>query len=458
MSKWKAVREVFQEFLKRKIGLLGFIMLVIFVVIAVMAPVLAPINPSDYRSPTAWVEYPKGVPPEWVALFSSKKPAKHLILKNYELSRSRFSGFTNTTLKYKFRYDSDTPPKNIVIAMNVSNVTQAFIRFRLVRPDNKSLTLKTMSITSGSLNQSQAIKLSLFEDSSFLEGVVTWLAEQGVNVKKGTTNLGDYIFLNLNNGKVLKGDYELRVMVISTYDIKFDKAEIILSGAVYGLMGTDAFGRDLFYGLVWGTPIALLIGVLVSVLSTMIGLFYGVVAGYIGGYIDEVLMRIVDILLAMPVLPILIVMSLVFKPSWWEIALMITIFGWEGLSRVVRSIALQLRESAFVEAARSIGASRWRIIIKHIVPNIIPYTVASLALAVPGAILTEASLSFLGLGDPTFPTWGTILHDAEMGGALSSGMWWWFIPPGLLIALVSMSFVFMGYAIDEIVNPRLRRR
>ncbi len=458
MSKWKAVREVLQEFLRRKIGLLGLVMLIIFVAIAIMAPVLAPINPSDYRSPTAWVEYPKGVPPEWIALFSTKKPAKHIVLKNYHLSRSRFSGFTNTTLKYKFKYDSDTPPKNIIIVMNVSNITQAFIRLRLIRPDNKSLTLKTMSITSGSLNQSQTIKLSLFEDNDFLESVVTWLAKQGVNVKKGTTNLGDYIFLNLKNGKVLKGNYEFRIMVISTYDIKFNKAEIILLGTVYGLMGTDAFGRDLFYGLVWGTPIALLIGVLVSVLSTMIGLFYGVIAGYIGGYLDELLMRIVDVLLAMPVLPILIVMSLVFKPSWWEIALMITIFGWEGLSRVVRSIALQLRESAFVEAARAIGASRWRIIVKHIVPNIVPYTVASLALAVPGAILTEASLSFLGLGDPTFPTWGTILHDAEVGGALSSGMWWWFIPPGLLIALVSMSFVFMGYAIDEIVNPRLRRR
>ena len=140
------------------------------------------------------------------------------------------------------------------------------------------------------------------------------------------------------------------------------------------------------------------------------------------------------------------------------IILFLTIFGWMGIARVSRSIALQLKESAFVEAARAIGASRKRIIVVHIIPNIVPYTVAALALGIPDAILTEAALSFLGLGDPSLPTWGAILNQAQSGGALGSGMWWWFIPPGLAIAVVSMAFVFIGYAVDEIVNPRLRRR
>ncbi len=132
-------------------------------------------------------------------------------------------------------------------------------------------------------------------------------------------------------------------------------------------------------------------------------------------------------------------------------------FGWVGLVFTVRSMALQLRESLYVEAARALGATDRRIILKYIFPQVLPYTFASIALGVPGAILAEAGLSFLGLGDPSVVTWGKLLHDAQQANAVLNNAWWWVVPPGLAIALVGMSFVFLGYTLDAILNPRLRR-
>ena len=120
-------------------------------------------------------------------------------------------------------------------------------------------------------------------------------------------------------------------------------------------------------------------------------------------------------------------------------------------------MALQLKNLSYVEASVLLGASRWRVIFKHIIPQIIPYALASIALSVPAAILTEAALSFLGLGDLTLPTWGQILHDAQVYGAAARGLWWWALPPGLMIAITGVAFVLIGNSLDAIFNPKLRR-
>ncbi|MEM1951012.1 MAG: ABC transporter permease, partial [Candidatus Nitrosocaldus sp.] len=131
--------------------------------------------------------------------------------------------------------------------------------------------------------------------------------------------------------------------------------------------------------------------------------------------------------------------------------------GWVGIAKVSRSIALQIKSLAYVEAAELMGQSSIKIIFRHIFPQLLPYTFASIAISVPGAIITEAGLSFLGLGDPTMPTWGQILHDANLYGAAARGLWWWIVPPGLMIALTGLAFVLIGNALDAIVNPRLKR-
>ncbi len=167
-------------------------------------------------------------------------------------------------------------------------------------------------------------------------------------------------------------------------------------------------------------------------------------------------MRFNDILLTIPGLPLLIVLTAVIGPSIISVVVLIGFLGWMGIARLIRSQVLSLKTKAFVEAARASGGGTWHIIGRHLVPNVITMAYTQLALTVPGAIVTEAALSFLGLGDPFLQTWGKMLHDVQYYGAVSE--WWWAIPPGLCIALLSMAFVFIGYAMDDILNPKLRGR
>ena len=182
----------------------------------------------------------------------------------------------------------------------------------------------------------------------------------------------------------------------------------------------------------------------------------GLVAGYLGGIVDEILMRFADMLLVLPFLPLLLVLIAVLGPSIWNLIILMGLLGWMGFSRVIRSQVLSLKERAFVEASRAAGAGALHIIVKHLLPNVMSLVYVNLALTVPTAIVVEAALSWLGLGDPNTMTWGMMLHDIQYWGAYKD--WWWVLPPGLCIALLSSSFVLIGYAIDEIVNPKLRER
>jgi len=235
-------------------------------------------------------------------------------------------------------------------------------------------------------------------------------------------------------------------------------SEFIVWGARYGLLGTTSFGFDVWTQLVHGARISLIVGTLAAVLSTVLGILFGVTSGYLGGIVDEITMRIVDILLCLPLLPLLLALSSTFKPNVYYLVILIAIFGWQGLARVIRSQVLSLREMPFIESARASGASSSYLIIRHLIPNVFPIAMASMVLAVPAAILTEAALSFLGFGDPFAPTWGKMLHEAQSEGAFGQLAWWYIMPPGFAITFLCVAFVFIGHALDEIVNPRLRRR
>jgi len=229
-----------------------------------------------------------------------------------------------------------------------------------------------------------------------------------------------------------------------------------LYGNTYGLMGTDHLGRDLFSQLVYGARLSLFVGLFSAVLSVVIGLLIGLISGYLGKVVDEILMRFTDALLVLPTLPLLLVLIAVLGPSVWNLIMVIGILGWMGFARMVRSQTLSLKERPFVEAAKAVGAGKWHIISRHVLPNVMNLVYVSLALSVPSAILGEAALSWLGLFDPTVVSWGRMLHDAQFFEGTER--WWWIIPPGMSIALVSLSFILIGYTLDEILNPKLRQR
>ena len=213
--------------------------------------------------------------------------------------------------------------------------------------------------------------------------------------------------------------------------------------------GTNDIGQDIFSELIYSTRISLFVGFFAAFVSVAIGTLVGLFSGYLRGAADEVLMGTTDIVLIIPALPLMIILAAHTSPSIWNIIIVIGALWWTSTARVVRSRVLQLREMPFVEAARSLGAGDGYIVFKHILPNTLQVILAKFILAVAGAMLTEASLSFLGLGDPLQKSWGMMLNYAFSRGGFLNGYWWWYLPPGICISLAVLSFVLIGFGLEE---------
>jgi peptide/nickel transport system permease protein len=223
-------------------------------------------------------------------------------------------------------------------------------------------------------------------------------------------------------------------------------------------LGTDELGRSVLDLVIQGSQISLFVGFLATAISMVIGSLVGISAGYFGGGIGALLMRFTDWFLVIPFLPLAIVLGAILGRSLFVIALVIGLITWAGTARVVRAQVLALKERPYVERARALGASNRQIIARHILPNVFPLIFANTILVVAVAILTETTLSFLGLGDPFSVSWGSILESAYAEGAISLGAWWYLVPPGVCVVLVVLGFTMCGYAFDEILDPRLRDR
>ncbi|HEY3094385.1 MAG TPA: ABC transporter permease, partial [Nitrososphaera sp.] len=334
--------------------------------------------------------------------------------------------------------------------------TQPILQVDVVRPDGKDFMIYFSSLPTSQQENNEFSARVFSTERSIAENLRDYSSI--FSYPQNPTRPQVMIFSDAQDNKVLKGKYVIRETFYLFDDGDVVKnSGVILGGKVYGLMGTDEMRRDLAIGILWGAPAALFIGFTVAIAAVLIGLIYGVFAGYKGNRTDEGLMRISDVFYSLPTLPLLIILSVTIGRSIFLITGFLVIFGWVGMAKVSRSISLQLKNMQYVEAAKLMGQSDSKIIFKHIIPQLIPLTFASIAIAVPGAILGEAALSFLGLGDPSIPTWGQILHEANTAGAAARGLWWWIIPPGLMIAITGLAFALIGNALDAIVNPRSRR-
>jgi peptide/nickel transport system permease protein len=237
------------------------------------------------------------------------------------------------------------------------------------------------------------------------------------------------------------------------------------------VLGTDDLGRDILNLTVHGTRISMLIGLLATLVTIMIGTSSGIIAGYVGGAVDSILMRITDFFLVLPTFVLALILApivldligsdaLVFgiRANLFVTVIVIGVTSWASTARIIRAQALSVRERMFVDRARVIGGSRAHIMRRHILPNVINLIVANTVLTFAGAVLTETTLAFVGLGDPFDPSWGQILNAAESRGAPGLGAWWFFAPPAACVVLVVLAFTLVGGALDDVLNPRARLR
>ncbi len=223
-------------------------------------------------------------------------------------------------------------------------------------------------------------------------------------------------------------------------------------------LGFDELGRDVLGAVIYGTRASLAIGIFVTLIIVFVGATFGIAAGYFGGLFDIVIMRITEAFSIIPTIPLILTLSAIIGQNFSNIILILGLTGWPSTARLVRSQTLSIKQRNYVERAKAIGAGDIYIMMKHILPNVFPLIFSNIILLVQNAIITESTLAFLGVGDPTIPTWGQLLRSAREQGAISTGSWWLFIPAGICLVLLASSFVFIGYGFDEINNPKLRRR
>lgn len=494
-----------KTFSRSKRGMLGLIIIMAFVIVAVCAPVITPYDPVSILV-TPKIAYKLSKPVWYRYLFPGENISENVDVTSDPYFRSadaigklafETSSAGQGSIHTEYVSDRGFPEGSgpgcmaIVFSREASVTPYGEVKANLAATFNYPYSFPPKQFL-GQVAflidnpQNQTIRINVVLEKTGSERRITWTNDSFKIVSEGwiipyyppinSANPDTTEWLEETLGKEWSespdrmmfsepGEYRFRVEITfedtqsgaSSVTVNVDDLFLRIYGSAFGLLGTDANSRDLFTQLVFGARISLLIGLLTALFTTIIGLTVGLVAGYTGGIVDQILMRFTDMLLVIPDTPLYIVLMAVLNPSIWTLVTLMTMIGWTGFARISRSQALSLKERPFVEAARAVGGGRLHIILRHILPNVMSLVYVALATAVPSAIINEAWLSFLGLYDPTTMTWGRMLEGMS-GEAEGILMWWWIVPPGLCIAAISLSFILIGYALDDILNPKLRER
>ena len=259
--------------------------------------------------------------------------------------------------------------------------------------------------------------------------------------------LGIYIFL-VFIGMAIYGRF---FTPYSPFDSQFPS---YLKPSLSHLLGTDYGGHDVFSQFMYGTGVSLWVGAMVALISVFVGTFVGLISGYYSGIVDNLLMRIVDILLILPTFPLLVILSTYFRPTITSTILILGILGWPFMSRVIRSQTLTIRERPFIKAAILSGMPGYRIVFSQIFKFVLPLIIINAVYAFVGAIVAQAGLAFFGLGDLASVNWGTMLYYAQNQNAVIYSAWWWIVPPGISIAVLGIAANIFGSGVNEVFGKR----
>ena len=261
------------------------------------------------------------------------------------------------------------------------------------------------------------------------------------------------------NGIVIPAVDEYGIIILDQYgNPTYEVDERFNAPSSTHWFGTDDRARDLWSGVLYAGRTSLFVGLVTATIIISFATTVGLMAGYFGGIIDELIMRIADILMVLPRLPLLIVLTTMLSPSIYTIMFVIAVLGWTRPARQIRALTLSLKQYDYVESTKASGGGPFHIIFHHIFPNVSGIVVAHLVTETVMVILLESGLSFLGLGDPLRLTWGQILHNAQKTGAFSGGYWWWWVPTGFAITITCFSLAFIGTTLNDRFVLRLNQR
>ncbi len=395
-----------------------------------------------------WDTSPRLAQPIWVNWFSDSKKPETIVVSAEEGEGATkeyvttASGKTDVKMTFTFDVTADEFPQEVLVYFN-SEFTdkEPFASLSLDTPDGRTIRVGDLALRSN-----ETYRMS--QDEALTRRLGGQQAHIGL--------FADPESPDPENPQILKGTYILNISVL-LFEEGDATARFVSFGTVSGWAGTDHLRRDLMLPLMWGAPIALVFGLLASGGVSLLTMTIAAIGGWYGGVVDGIIQRITEVNLTLPFLSILIMLGTFYSKSIWVMlgaTIVLSIFG--ASIKTYRAIFMQTRESTYIEAAKAYGASDSRIIFRYLIPRIIPLLIPGLVIGVPAYVFLEASLAVLGLGDPVLPTWGKIINDAWVNGALYNDQYYWILEPAVLLMGTGLSFAMLGYSLDRIFNPRLR--
>ncbi len=396
-----------------------------------------------------WYRLPRNVPPAWINTFRSQKLPDTIILDSREGKAEKSieamsSGQKMINLTYTFDFQADDFPRALALYFYPTFQEKSpFVSILWTTPDGREIRIGDFAVSGGTTFR--------FEQDERLQ-------------RRLRREVGDYpaqvaLLMQPESDPPtpLKGTYTLQISAIAFEENSDLEAEFIAYGKVYGIAGTDHLRRDLKIALMWGAPVALAFGLLAALGTTVTTMIIAAFGVWYSGWVDDLIQRVTEVNLMLPLLPILIMVGTFYSRSIWimlGVTILLSIFG--GSIKTYRAIFMQTRESPYIEAAQAYGAGDVRIVLRYLVPRIIPVIIPQLVTLIPTYVFLEASLAVLGLGDPVLPTWGKVIQDAQSNGALYKGLYYWVLEPAGLLMFTGLGFAMVGFALDRIFNPRLR--
>lgn len=393
-----------------------------------------------------WIENPRFARPIFFDWFTPKKLARTIIVDSRNnqaakiVERHEKDAEIRIILEFEFPYDEF--PTEITLFMNTKfSDSNMYGNFYWETPDGRKILLKR-----GSIKSKDSYEMS--QDTALRRRLTGKDAHIGLFSKPS----------NQDDGAPLKGKYKLIIEALSFNPDDDLDVRLVVYGTVHGIAGTDHLRRDLRVALFWGAPVALIFGLLAAVGTAVLTMLIAATGAWYRGIVDGLIQRITEIRMILPTLIILIMIGMFYSRSIWVILGTVIVLGVFGSGiKIYRAMFLQVREMPYIEAAQAYGSKGSRIIFRYMAPRIIPMLIPTFVIEVPAFVFLEATLAFLGISDPVIPTWGKILYDAQSRGALYMGQYYWVVIPSTLLIITGLGFSMLGFALDRIFNPRLRR-